>query len=63
MEVYLLETLEYEEILLHISDTDLWFGTYGYEDYVNIESINFTQKFWDSVKEQQTDLLTYIGEL
>lgn len=68
MEVYLLETFyseteRYEQILLQLPGTSYWFGTYLFNDYTTLESICFTEKFWESVSTQKNDKLTYLGRL
>ena len=67
MEVYLLESLYddfyYMEFLVHIPNTDYWFGICEYEDYDTLSDMRYTDVFWKSVEEQQKDFLTYLGEL
>jgi hypothetical protein len=64
IDVYLVQSIykdgilppaEFDYLVLHIKETDIWID--------DRELTNWTPKFWEAVKNQKTDLMTYIGEL
>lgn len=65
MEVWLLESkykdgTEYDEIFLHVPQTDIWLTNTGLS-HEHLEDACFTQLFWDKMYEEH--LFTRLGTL